>query len=167
MIRRTTSALAVAAAAAVTLACAGAGVAGRPPATPRLGALPPAAIGGAPRPPPVPSGKAMPVTYTNRTRSGQHCEFKHADPGAVQLMQQAATAAAGIPPLARFVVDVADSQIGAVKEVDAPVHVAAGTGFTWMKSLIPGRAYGIYSRCTFDDDPSTIEVAFTYYPPLG
>lgn len=166
MIRRTTSLLAVAAASAVALACAGAGVAGADPITDSLEALPAAVIGGPSTLTWQPGGGAMPVTYANRTRSGQRCEFKHADPGAVRMMQQAATAAAGIPPLARFVVDVADSQIGPVIELDAPVHVAAGTNFTWMKSLAPGRSYGIYSRCTFDDDPSTIEVSFTYYPPL-
>ncbi|MEH6622233.1 MAG: hypothetical protein V7738_05535 [Dietzia maris] len=166
MIRRTaTAALAVAAASALTLT--GAGIAGADPITDSLEALPSAVIGGPSTLEWTPSGRAIPVTYTNRTASPQSCQFKYADAGQVQMLQGAATATAGLPSLARLVVDVGESQIGAGNELGAPVTVAPGASTSWLKMLIPGRAYGIYSRCTYVDQPQTIGVVFTYYPPLG
>jgi hypothetical protein len=167
MIRRLTAALAVAAVSALTLSTVGAGGAGADPITDSLEALPSAVVGGPSTLEWVPSGAAIPITYTNRTGSPQSCQFKSADAGAVQLMQAAATATAGIPPLARLLVDVGESQIGAGNELDAPVAVAPGASTTWVKSLLVGRAYGIYSRCTYVDQPQTIGVVFTYYPPPG
>ncbi|MFN3339176.1 MAG: hypothetical protein ACK40Z_05710 [Dietzia sp.] len=167
MSRRTIAALALTAATAVTLAGAGSGIAGADPITDSLEALPSAVIGGPSTLDWTPSGRAIPVTYTNRTGSTQSCQFKSADAGAVQLLQGAATATAGIPPLARLVVDVGESQIGTENELAAPVTVAPGESTSWLKMLLPGRAYGIYSRCTYVDQPQTIGVVFTFYPRLG
>ena len=162
--RRLARTVTVGAVAALSLVGTGVGGAGADPITDSLEALPAALIGGPSTLEWVPSGRAIPVTYTNNTTSPQTCWFRSADATAVRAVEGLANPVAAIPQLARVVVDVGDATIGASTEPGSPVRVAPGASTSWIKPLLPGRAYGVYARCTLVDEPQTIEVTFTYYP---
>ncbi len=164
MFRRTIAALGVVAASTLVLTGTASGVAGADPFTDSLGGLPSAVIGGPSTLEWIPSGRAIPITYTNRTTSDQTCWFKSADATAVRAVEGLANSVAVIPQLARLVVDAGDAAIGATTEAGgSPVSVASGATANWLKVLLPYNNYGFYSLCTLDDEPQTIEVVFTYY----
>ena len=151
---------------ALAMSATGVGVANADPFTGTLEGLPSAIINGPSTLEWTPSGRAIPVTYTNLTDTTQRRQFLSADATSVRMLDGAATSVAGIPQLARLVMDVGQPFIGPSNEVPGTVDVAPGAHTDWLKMLLPETSYGIFSRCTHLDSPQTISVEFTYYPPL-